>query len=320
VLFRGNTKAKSPKTRQKSTFCRVCQHFAVSLSCNDNATPAAPLLPTAAKLKRQQLFIIIVKLITGTMHSIDTDVLIAFLLYYTIFDAVVAAVRIRKQNITRDREAALARLNAYADNEFKRRFRMHRYQFDMLVSHLRTELEPQTAWAKQCAINSSGSWVKAELKIAATLRVLAGGSYLDASDLFAVSATSFHRNTFWPVIIAVCNCTEEFLDNVHFPFDDEEELHKHERTFTRFQKHFEGTAAAGDGCAFRIKRPSARQVADDVQSAFTRKYSWAYGFILFCDGNLNIMSVEATHVASTNDAGMYEALFIISNISNILQS
>jgi len=234
----------------------------------------------------------------------DMDVFM-LLLCYTILDGMVAVVRIRKQNITRDREAAMSRLAGYTDKEFKRRFRMHRHQFEQLVDTLRAELEPKTAFAKQCAINSSGSWVKAELKVAATLRVLAGGSYLDASDLYAVSASSFHRNTFWPVILAVCNCPDEFLDNVHFPFDDDDKLREHEATFKRFQKHFSGTVAAGDGCAFRIRRPSSNEMEGDVQSSHTRKYSWAYGFILFCDGNLNIMSVEATHVASTNDAGMF---------------
>lgn len=187
----------------------------------------------------------------------------------------------------------------------KCRFRMWRYQFDMLVDALRQALEPQTAFARQCAINSSGSWVRAELKIAATLRVLAGGSYLDAADLYAVSASSFHRNTFWPTVLAICNCKHCFLDNVHFPFEDHQKLKKHEASFLKFQKHFPGTVAAGDGCAFRIKRPHTDEVEGDVQSSYTRKYSWAYGFILFCDGDLNIMSVEATHVASTNDAGMY---------------
>ena len=121
---------------------------------------------------------------------------------FIVHDAIV----IRKANITRDREAALKRLNGYTENEFKRRFRMLRYQFDLLVNSIRETLEPQTYWAKQCAINSSGSWVAAELKVAATLRVLSGGSYLDAADLFAVSEKSFHRNTFWPVVIAICNC------------------------------------------------------------------------------------------------------------------
>lgn len=126
------------------------------------------------------------------------------------------AVRIRKANITRDREAALDRLNGYTENDFKRRFRMWRWQFDLLVNSIRETLEPQTLWAKQCAINSSGSWVAAELKVAATLRVLAGGSYLDASDLYAVSASSFHRNTFWPVVLAICNCKLPCLVGIPF--------------------------------------------------------------------------------------------------------
>jgi len=104
------------------------------------------------------------------------------------------------------------------------RFRMWPYQFNYLVSKIRHELEPQTELARQCAINSSGSWVRAELKIAATLRVLAGGSYLDAADLYAVSASSFHRNTFWPVVLAICNSRDVYLDNVKFPFDDENKL------------------------------------------------------------------------------------------------
>ena len=90
----------------------------------------------------------------------DMDLICAFLFYYTIVDASVEGLRIRKQNIVRDREAALARLAAYSDDEFKRRFRMKRYQFDILVNAIRQTLEPQTDWAKQCAINSSGSWVK----------------------------------------------------------------------------------------------------------------------------------------------------------------
>ena len=128
-----------------------------------------------------------------------------------IADDVNQIIRIRKANITRDRETALTRLNNYSEPEFKRRFRMWRYQFDRLLSCIREELEPKTWWAKQCAINSSGSWVRAELKVAATLRVLAGGSYLDASDLYAVDETSFHKNTFWPTIEAICNCKEECL-------------------------------------------------------------------------------------------------------------
>jgi hypothetical protein len=187
---------------------------------------------------------------------------ILLMLCYIIVDGLCYAVRTRKARITYDRAAAVNRLEAYDANDFRRRslfsfvqhkrvinihrrFRMWRYQFDILVNLLREELEPQSAWARQCAINSSGSWVRAELKLAATLRVLAGGSYLDAADLYAVSSKSFHRNTFWPVIMALVNCKNPILDNIHFPFDDEQKLRQHAQSFERFQKHFPGTVAAG---------------------------------------------------------------------------
>jgi hypothetical protein len=179
------------------------------------------------------------------MDSTDTNqAVFLMLLCYIILDACRFAIRARKARITFDREAALARLQAYSANDFRRRslfsfvlhkriidmhrrFRMWPYQFEILLNLLREELEPQSVWAKQCAINSSGSWVRAELKIAATLRVLAGGSYLDAADLYGVSSTSFHRNVFWPVIMAIINCKNPMLDNIHFPFHDEEKLRKH---------------------------------------------------------------------------------------------
>ena len=105
-------------------------------------------------------------------------------------------------------------------------------------------------------------------------------------------------------------------DNICFPISDESKLRQHEATFAKFQRHFPGTVAAGDGCAFKIRRPWSKEVQDDVQSHYTRKYSWAYGFILFCDGDLNIMSVEASHVASTHDAGMYKTSLVHEAVSS----
>ena len=139
------------------------------------------------------------------------------------------------------------------------RFRMWRWQFDMIVDGLRAELEPQTEWAKQCAINSSGSWVKAELKFAATMRFLAGGSYLDAADLYAVSAKCFHRNTFWPVILALVNSKHPFLDNICFPFDDEQ-------NYVNTQRHFKGFTSI-----FRALLPLATVVRSKSRSLALKK-------------------------------------------------
>jgi hypothetical protein len=218
-----------------------------------------------------------------------------------------AGLRIREGNIVRDRHAAMERLESYSAKEFRRRFRMHRWQFEYICDLIRADVEADTAGKLQ-AIRSSGSYICAELRLAATLRILAGGSYLDAGDLYAISPSSIWSSTVWPVVKAICSCSDEALDNIHFPFDDEDKLREHEATFKKTSGQFwsgPGTVAAGDGCAVGIEQPGSAQVGGDVNSHHTRKYSWAFGFILFCDARTQIMSVEATHVASAHDAEMY---------------
>jgi hypothetical protein len=112
------------------------------------------------------------------------------------------------------------------------------------------------------------------------------------------------------VVLAICKSTDPDLDNIRFPFDDEMLLREHEATFKKSAgPHWSGpgTVAAGDGCAIGIEQPTATQVGGDVHSHHTRKYEWAFGFILFCDARCEIMSVEATHVSSAHDAEMYSS-------------
>ena len=217
--------------------------------------------------------------------------------------------RARIGNVLRDRGAAMQRYMRYTAKDFKRRFRMKRYQFEILLNLIREEIEPDAAGKLQ-AIRSSGSYVPGELRLCATMRILAGGSYLDAADLFAIAASSIWDSTVWPVVLAICKSTDPDLDNIRFPFDDEMLLREHEATFKKTAgPHWSGpgTVAAGDGCAVGIEQPTAAQVGGDVHSHHTRKYEWAFGFILFCDAKCEIMSVEATHVSSAHDAEMYSS-------------
>jgi hypothetical protein len=217
--------------------------------------------------------------------------------------------RARIGNVLRDRAAAIQRYSSYTPKDFKRRFRMKRYQFEFLIDLIRHEIEPNEAGKLQ-AIRSSGSYVTAELRLCAAMRILAGGSYLDAADLFAIAASSIWDSTVWPVVLAICKSTDPALDNIRFPFDDESLLREHEATFKKTAgPHWSGpgTVAAGDGCAVGIEQPTSAQVGGDVHSHHTRKYEWAFGFILFCDAKCQIMSVEATHVSSAHDAEMYSS-------------
>jgi hypothetical protein len=224
--------------------------------------------------------------------------------------------RARIGNASRDRAAAIRRYLSYTAKDFKRRFRMKRYQFEFLIDLIRQKIEPNEAGKLQ-AIRSSGSYVTAELRLCAAMRILAGGSYLDAADLFAIAASSIWDSTVWPVVLAICQSTDPALDNIRFPFDDESLLREHEATFKKTAgPHWSGpgTVAAGDGCAVGIEQPTSKQVGGDVHSHHTRKYEWAFGFILFCDAKCQIMSVEATHVSSAHDAEMYSSGSVFEGI------
>jgi hypothetical protein len=51
----------------------------------------------------------------------NSNLAVLVMLCFIIIDGVIFAVRVRKARITHDREAALARLNSYPANDFKRR-------------------------------------------------------------------------------------------------------------------------------------------------------------------------------------------------------
>jgi hypothetical protein len=56
----------------------------------------------------------------------DTEVVLEVIFFFILFETLETAFRERKQNIIRNREAAFDRLKSYSENEFRRRFRMHR--------------------------------------------------------------------------------------------------------------------------------------------------------------------------------------------------
>jgi hypothetical protein len=146
------------------------------------------------------------------MESFSTNEFTILLIICIVCTAANAGLRIREGNVVRDRQAAMARLESYSAKDFRRRFRMLRWQFEYICDLIRSDVEVGDAGKAQ-AIRSSGSYVCAELRLAATLRILAGGSYLDAGDLYAISPSSIWSSTVWPVVKAICSCADEALDN-----------------------------------------------------------------------------------------------------------
>mmetsp|Transcript_18188 Transcript_18188/g.50921 ORF Transcript_18188/g.50921 Transcript_18188/m.50921 type:complete len:120 (+) Transcript_18188:226-585(+) len=98
----------------------------------------------------------------------------------------------REANEKRDRADALRKLRRFGDKAFKRRFKVSRGTFARLVVLIRNMVELDGVGVCT-AERSSRSHIPAELQLAATLRWLAGASYMCQEDNYALGMSSFLR-------------------------------------------------------------------------------------------------------------------------------
>jgi hypothetical protein len=116
---------------------------------------------------------------------------------------------IRKPNVRRDRSSVLEFIRSKDDTWFEKSYRMPRTLFYMIHDLIRPVLETRQP---DMAIRSSGSPLVAEVLLAATLRYLAGGSYIDIVDLYLLPPTCAQKYI-WKTIFAI----DAVLDNLNLP-------------------------------------------------------------------------------------------------------
>jgi hypothetical protein len=157
---------------------------------------------------------------------------------------------------------------------------------------------------------SSGEFIEPFLQLAITLRLLAGGSYLDIAFAYDVAEKSVF-NIFHKVCIAI----DIVLDNINFPYENEEKLRILEESFSQICKGaFRGTVAAGDGIVFKTIKPDIEDVDGNVRSFFTRKGFYGHALQAFVDGNCKFVHLSMKVCASTHDGTAY----VLSGLSQII--
>jgi hypothetical protein len=141
-----------------------------------------------------------------------------------------------------------------SDQEFKRMFRLTRTTFNFLLEKIRPFIEAKPNL-------KFGSWknpksISPEIKLAATLRWLAGGSYLDICFAFGLSAKGgfFYKanGPLWPTMEAI-----EKVLVIGFPLNDESKLEEISNGFAKFSKdRVKGCVMAVDGWVCRTRCPT----------------------------------------------------------------
>ena len=217
--------------------------------------------------------------------------------------AVVATMKLdrvraraeRGPNVQRDRSAVKLKILTMKDKTFKRNYRLDRPTFMKMLSQISEDLSPSPGQL------SDKANIDPLIMLAATLRFLAGGSYLDIAFGYDIGHASVY-DVFRKVLVAV----DTNLDNIQFPYDSEEGLRYLEETFLKISKGvFKGTVAAGDDIVFRTFKPAAADVDGNVRSFFTRKGFYGHALQAFSDGNCKFVHISQRVCASTHDRTAY---------------
>jgi len=148
----------------------------------------------------------------------------------------------RKANERRPRVPWEAFAFSLNDREFRRRFRVNKELFEMVLQRIERDLRKDEAQAKR----SSGSPITPAWRLAITLRMLAGGDACACADMAKIS-----DKTVWSIVAETVP-----VMNRHFPFEDidlkdAEKLKALEEKFARRSNYvMRGCVGAVDGMVY----------------------------------------------------------------------
>lgn len=203
------------------------------------------------------------------------------------------------RNRHRDREYALEEVNNLTENEFSKIFRLSRVGFSELLSLI----EPFMHDADEVmAKRSSGTAISKRTKLYATLRYLAGGSYLDICFAWGLAKSTFYstcpeKGVLWPTLEAL----DQALPTIGLPVHDLVKLRTMADEFASFSNgELKGCVTAIDGWVARTRKPKHSEVTD-IMSYRNRHDCWGFVVLARCDARCRFTMFSCMNSGSTND-------------------
>eukprot|EP00171_Calliarthron_tuberculosum_P002445 IDg2445t1 len=193
------------------------------------------------------------------------------------------------------------------DVEFRRAFRISRPSFDKLVCMLHCHLIRDAERASR----SSGGAISPSLRLAITLRLLSGGSYLDQMISFHVG-----RSTVFAVFKETVLAIMKVLKMPGVPLTNFEKLLQLANDFQNSRvcpSPIRGCIAAIDGIAIGIQKPPDEYMP---RNFFCRKGKFALPVQACVDSNYRFLTMSCVCVGSTHDS----VAFSVSGLANELRN
>ena len=154
--------------------------------------------------------------------------------YFRYTKKVEKIRKVRNRNRIRNRMYAVMEMDLMSEEEFRVQYRMRRDIFNCLLQ----KILPNISLSERGVINgnnSSGSIIQPKIKLAVTLRYLAGASHLDLSFGYGVSKSGLFNQTngiIWKTMEAINNVLE-----ISFPVDDVSKMNDIEIGFRKYSLH-----------------------------------------------------------------------------------
>ena len=244
--------------------------------------------------------------------------------------SIAAKTRMPKQRTTWK-----AFVETLSDRHFCRMFRMDKECFVLLCSDiehavgsekfcseffLENEQKKTNIFSAHSA--TSGGFIPGEIKLAITLHVLAGGSYLDIASIFSVSITYVH--TICSNVLQQWICQDEIWN---FDFlevlEDEKKMYNISRCFAMGQSGgiLAGVIGALDGWLVRIHCPN--KTKDNVNNPgtyYSRKGFYALNVQVIADKNRFILWRSIGARGSEHDSAAFKSTKLYSKLCEMSKS
>ena len=200
--------------------------------------------------------------------------------------------------------------------DFRRYLRVSPELFDRMVAGITPDAETLNR-QRRAAQNSAGKAARNDpdgprggfteypLRLAMTLRYLAGGSYLDLLYLFGVRKATFYQIV-WQTLEQLDNCPALPDMTLEHDVKDQQRCRALAAGFNRRTgcQHVTGCIGALDGMALKIEAPTT---SDNFHKYFCRKLFHAVSVQAVCDADRRFTYVDMSQSGSTHDSTAWNA-------------
>jgi hypothetical protein len=232
-----------------------------------------------------------------------------------------AAVRRPARSYSPRRQRTLRDFNLHSeglnDEEFRIFYRVTRTRFVWLTNKL-AHLAPSYERA---------GWLTVEMKLAITLRYLAGGSYLDIREMWGIRTAAVF-NTIHIVIPLIANLNDdEFPDLPTILGMEEHNKDRHLRRISdgfssKAKGLFRGCVGCIDGLCVRIIRPSTHPISGVANPAkyFNRKGFYALAMQGVCDSDRRIIFASVLAAGSVHASMAWNCSSLAGKVHYLLSA